>query len=156
MVRGRIVQSVPPSHPCLLYLSATETTSTSWTSCDQFAHCLLRLSSALSGGMIVPHTKTSGLVSPLAVAWCCHAEKGRLLVKKELDWIDSKDQASVRLLWFLKISFWRDLQGHCSRRPACKRCSDTRNLNEGELALSISEVEEKSQDPVGSKQKRVA
>ena len=39
------------------YLRATETTFTTWTSCDQLAHILLRVNFALSGGS-VPHTST--------------------------------------------------------------------------------------------------
>ena len=42
-------------HPVILadlpLLSETETTSTTWASCDQLAHILLRVNSALFGGM---------------------------------------------------------------------------------------------------------
>ena len=38
--------------------SATKTTFTTWTSFDQIAHTLLRVDSALSGGMTIPQTNT--------------------------------------------------------------------------------------------------
>ena len=42
----------------LPFLSATETTSTTWTSCDHVAHLLLCVNSALPGGMNIPHSNT--------------------------------------------------------------------------------------------------
>ena len=42
----------------LPYLSATETTFPIWTSCDQPARCLLRVSSALSGVMTISQANT--------------------------------------------------------------------------------------------------
>ena len=57
--QGRIVKII---HQVVLadlpYLSATETTSTTWTSCDQLAHILLRVNSVLCGGMTVPLSDT--------------------------------------------------------------------------------------------------
>ena len=57
MVKGRIVKiTLSSSLSGLgLYLSAAETTSTTWASCDNFSVTfLLRVNSAISGGMTIP------------------------------------------------------------------------------------------------------
>ena len=67
----------------LPHLRATETTYTSWTCCDSRAHILLRVNSALSGGMTMPQSKnnihtsysTISVILPLSMSTGFHSVK---------------------------------------------------------------------------------
>ena len=54
------------------YLSATETTSTTWTSCECYFHNLSRVNSALSGGMNITQSNTAEQPNG-CVIWCTNA-----------------------------------------------------------------------------------
>ena len=58
MVHGQIVTTFHQiTFAVLSYPSATETTSTTWTHCDQLAHIVLRGNSAMSCGKSIPESK---------------------------------------------------------------------------------------------------
>ena len=64
MFQGRLSKSL---HQVVLadlpYLSAKETTYTTWTSCHQLTHILLRVCSSRSGGMTIPQSNTQHVLA---------------------------------------------------------------------------------------------